>query len=368
MSAVSAMSLLLLSPIACLAVSAAAAQSAAGGEQKGRVDDSEVKIKTAEDIQRLRQALIQYAWGKEGWPARKMPEVKKDVECPITALRNFRRCDALTVAVKINETTSNTSSAWHLLPKVEPNRRLVIFNPGHVMDFNDPSYPCDARTIDALLAKGFSVVAMLMPRNVKGGVCPHDDLFGCKFTDGSAFKIFLEPIAAYLNYLKSHSREDSFPEYNEYDMVGLSGGGWTSTVYPALDPAIKISIPVSGTLPIFLRWGGSWGDQEQTLPAFYGIAGYLDLYIMGSYGPGRKQVQVLNRKDNGCFGEAQHRGPLPWDSSVRQYEARVASTLSALGAANHFRVYIDEAATKHEISVNVQDNVILRELGVGAGE
>jgi len=297
-----------------------------------------------------------------------LPEVKLNVACPIKALKNFRRCDSLTVIVKVNETVSNTNVAWHLLPRGEPNKKLVIFNPGHVMDYNDPNYPCDARTVDALLARGFSVLAMVMPRNAEGGVCPHDSLFKYKFSEGSAFKLFFEPIAACLNYLKARSREDSFPEYTEYDMVGLSGGGWTSTLYPALDPTIRISVPVAGTLPIYLRWGGSWGDAEQTLPDFYGIAGYLDLHVMGSCGPGRKQVQVLNRRDSGCFGEAQHAGPLPWDKSVREYEVRVAAALEGLGAAKQFRVYIDEAATTHEISVEAQDNVILRELGVPAGK
>jgi hypothetical protein len=352
---------------AALAAAPANTQPAAGPhgkEQAKPVDDTAIKIKAAADVQRLRDALIEYTWGKEGWPSKKMPVVKKGVACPIKALTNVRRCDSLTVAVTINENSSTTTTAWHLSPKAEPNRRLVIFNPGHVMDYNDPAYPCDARTIDALLAKGFSVLAMLMPLDDVGRVCPHDRLFSFRFADGSAFKLFLEPVAACLNYLRTGSAEDSFPHYTEYDMVGLSGGGWTTTVYSAIDPSIKTSIPVSGTLPIYMRYDGSIGDAEQIWPAFYEIAGYPDLYIMGSYGQGRKQVQVLNRKDDGCFGEAQHRGPLAWDKTVRDYEERVASALAALNAAKHFRVYIDEAATRHEISVNAQDNVILRELGV----
>jgi hypothetical protein len=241
---------------------------------------------------------------------------------------------------------------------------LVIFNPGHVGDYNDPSYPCDARTIGALLAKGFSVLAMLMPVDDAGRVCPHDRMFELKYAEGSAFKLFLEPVAVCLNYLRTGSAEDSFPHYMEYDMVGLSGGGWTTTAYSAIDPSIHTSIPVSGSLPLYMRFPGYPDDAEQRWPGFYGIAGYLDLYIMGSYGQGRKQVQVLNRKDDCCFGQGQHRGSLAWDKTVRDYEERVASALTALDAAKHFRVYIDEAATRHEISVNAQDNVILRELGV----
>ncbi|MCL2646011.1 MAG: hypothetical protein FWD61_03280 [Phycisphaerales bacterium] len=239
-----------------------------------------------------------------GWPSGKMPEVKINVPCPIKALQNFSRCDALSVTVKINDTVSSTSSAWHLLPhhqKVASNRRLVILNPGHVMDFNDPQYPCDARTIDALLANGYSVLAMLMPLDGLGKVCPHDNLFTYPFTDGSAFKIFFEPIAANLNYLRTRSAEDSFPSYTDFNMVGLSGGGWTATLYPAIDPTIRVSIQVAGTLPIYLRrTRATWGDLEQTCSAFYSLAGYQDLYCLASYGPGRKHVQILPRKDT-CF-------------------------------------------------------------------
>jgi len=31
-----------------------------------------------------------------------------------------------------------------------------------------------------------------------------------------------------------------------------------------------------------------------------------DLYILGAFGEGRKQVQILNRQDDCCFGQKQH--------------------------------------------------------------
>src|SRR5438445_13772028 len=95
-------------------------------------------------------------------------------------------------------------------------------------------------------------------------------------------------------------------------MSGISGGGWTTHLYAALDPRIKESFPVAGSLPSYLRTGacGSFetGDYEQN-PAvssivshFYNnIASYLDLYILASYGEGRKQIQILNQYDACCF-------------------------------------------------------------------
>jgi hypothetical protein len=40
-------------------------------------------------------------------------------------------------------------------------------------------------------------------------------------------------------------------------------------------------------------------QNEQRLPALFGIAGHLDLYVMGASGPGRRQVQILSLAGNG---------------------------------------------------------------------
>jgi len=125
-------------------------------------------------------------------------------------------------------------------------------------------------------------------------------------TTGSPMKFFLESTVAGLNYSKSRSRADHFPNYRAFHMVGLSGGGWTTTVYAAIDPTIRCSFPVAGSLPLYLRVGGSVGDREQLEPSFYGIAGYPDLYVLGAQGSGRRQVQILVRRDDCCFGETQH--------------------------------------------------------------
>jgi hypothetical protein len=64
-------------------------------------------------------------------------------------------------------------------------------------------------------------------------------------------------------------------------MIGLSGGGWTTTLYAAIDPRVRLSFPVAGTLPEYLRVGRP-GAREQFYPDLYKIANYLDLYVMGS--------------------------------------------------------------------------------------
>jgi hypothetical protein len=189
---------------------------------------------------------------------------------------------------------SQKGYAHHFIPK-RPNGRLVVVHHGHAPSFNDDPTPQDVghgmrRTISGLLTDGYSVLAVYVPHIVKfstrltvddNGSVSHDGLFKrVKVKHGSPMKFFLEPVAVCLRYLKTKSSADGFPEYRDFATVGLSGGGWTTAVYAAIDPTIRLSFPVAGSMPLYL-WprtpaGYSMGDAEQTLGAFYQIAGYPD--------------------------------------------------------------------------------------------
>ena len=83
-----------------------------------------------------------------------------------------------------------------------------------------------------------------------------------------------------------------------------------------------------------------------------------NLYLLGSVGKGRKQVQILNRRDDCCFGAAQHKGA-DYEPAMRAYEKRVQQ---AVGAAGSFRLVIDDDAPKHMISPQAVETM-LKELG-----
>jgi len=168
---------------------------------------------------------------------------------------------------------------------------------------------------------------------------------------GSPIRFFLEPTGTGLNYLRK--------QYRAFHMAGLSGGGWTTTVYAAIDPRIQCSFPVAGSIPLYLRRGGSVGDREQFESTFYAIAGYPDLYVLGAHGKGRKQIQILVRHDNCCFGERQHDEKAigkPYAEAMREYERRVRNVVG------NFRLVIDEVGPSHMISHHAIEDVILPEL------
>jgi hypothetical protein len=350
-------------------------QPAALAQGNGLIDDRVITIKVAKDVTKKRQQLINFIWGAAGMPTNRLPAVEKNDISPVGGLKDLERVDTLTISMELGQ----KSYGHHFIPKMK-NNRLVVLHHGHAPSFDDARGLSDAgtglqRTIDALLTDGYSVLAVYMPHIVKFktrltvndvGSMTHDAMFQkLKVKDGSPMKFFLEPVAVCLHYLRTRAVADGFPVYKEINMVGLSGGGWTTTVYAAIDPTITLSFPVAGTIPLFLRSGGSVGDTEQFLPAFYKIAGYPELYVLGSYGPGRKQVQLLNRRDDCCFGERQHRGKLSYDAAMRDYEMQVRATLHDLGDKGSFRLEIDEAASAHTISWNAIVNTILAELNGG---
>jgi hypothetical protein len=305
------------------------------------VDDREIVVTSAAAVERKRAELIEFIWGAGGFPQGRPARVERGVASPVAGLPAVRSVERFTIRMAAGQ--ENTT--YHLAP-VKGNGRLVVLHHGHACSFDDAGEARGggmAHTARRLLEAGFALLLVHMP-HFRPGDCAgpsHGDLFALPMVGGSALQLFLEPTAQSLNALRGR--------YKRVDMVGLSGGGWTTVVYSALDPGIRASFPVAGAVPLHLRTGGSVGDLEQFLPAFYRRAGYLDLFVMGAMG--RQQTHIFNRRDNCCFGEAQHDArklqAAPYPESYRGFGEAVQKVV---GGQGRFTVEIDEAATHHMIS------------------
>ena len=299
------------------------------------LDDRRLLL-TSAGVEARRGELIRFLWGSGGWP-RALALRKRASASPIQGLRHARDVEELTVRMEAGE----TNVTHHYRPQ-RPKRELVVVHHGHSCTFDDLRDPRTygmGRLVDELLGAGYGVLTVSMP-HLRPGDCktmPHGEIFRLPVSGGSPLKFFLEPVAVSLNSLRA--------QYRQIHMTGLSGGGWATTVYAALDPSIRMSIPIAGSIPLYLRTGGSVGDEEQFHEAFYRLAGYPDLYLMGSTGAGRRQLQILNRRDDCCFGERQHNAArAPYEAAYRVYEAAVQK------AGGAFRLELDETATRHEVS------------------
>jgi hypothetical protein len=300
--------------------------------------NSLILIDSEADILRKRNDLIEYIWGKDGFPDMKLPDkVEKDImDVRYKDLHNLKQINRIT----INMEWQMDSIAYHFVPD-QGNQKLVIYHQGHGGDFIN-----GIDVIQRLLSRGYAVIALSMPllgpnnqpvvdlaRLGKLRIRSHDDLKFLQMENGHPLKFFLQPVVVVLDYAQRHA-------YTATYMMGLSGGGWTTTLYAAIDPRILRSYPVAGTLPIYLRpgYGLDWGDYEQTIPEFYTIANYLELYILGSYGEGRKQLQIFNKYDPCCYAGIRY----------RTYEDIVSKRVRSLGSGR-FEVYLDDNRD-HKIS------------------
>ena len=310
----------------------------------------QMKVTSVADAELVRQQLITFVWGQPVLPEDRMPD-RVDAgrtDATVAGPPNLERMDVLTVELPFGF----VSRAYHFIPKAA-NGRAAIYQEGH-----DGSFRQIARsTIAGLLEAGFAVLAFDMPlRGVTRapawvdvpGLGPLTFSSGSHWNLGiletesfSPLRLFLDPVLAGVNYLQRCCG------YQRIVMVGLSGGGWGTTVYAALDPRIQRSYPVAGSLPFFLRGRhpgsgrfASDGDYEQRVAGFYRIAGYLDLYVLGSLGQNRRQVQILNKYDPCCFA----------GTTATRYAPLVSERIAELRPGGSYELVIDGSHADHAIS------------------
>lgn len=177
---------------------------------------------------------------------------------------------------------------------------------------------------------------------------------------GIGFRPFLEPVVACINYWNQHC--DVNPDIT---MIGLSGGGWTTHLLAAIDPRIKLSFPIAGSYPLYLRNGeenkAHLGDLEQYYEPLYnediasdgtggGIATWLEIYALGGIGKGRKQIMITSQYDDCCFfGD-----PV---KTVNTFKSVVKGKVEELGVGA-WKHELDTTHREHTISPWMLENVV----------
>lgn len=216
--------------------------------------------------------------------------------------------------------------------------------------------------VERLLAEGYLVVAISMPgtgknvtpeivetnegpvdlrRKTQSSTREHRLYVKLRSKTFSPLVLFLRPILAATNYVAATYKPAHIM------MTGLSGGAWATTVYAALDERIEGSFPVAGTWPLYAYDIGKESyldDYEPAEPYLLSIANYLELYVLGSIGPGRRQIQISNQFDPCCF----------FGLIGRTYQPYVKQALAKLGYPGNWDLVILDH-DKHEISPEAID-------------
>jgi hypothetical protein len=309
----------------------------------GEPVDSLIDIRSVGDALAARSRLRTFLWGADSLPTL-VPEVEPDYSDPRwTDLEGLDRIDRLVVRMDFGL----ESIIYHFHP-TSPNGTLVLYHQGHRGDF----FKSKSR-IQALVARGYAVAGLSMPLQGMNNqpvvsfpglgtvrLRQHRHMEYLEPAKGHPLRYFLEPVIAVINGLG--------PEYDgRVDMVGISGGGWTATVAAAIDPRILISIPVADSNPFYLRFERHWGDWEETVPALYRIANYLELHVLGASGDGREQLEILNAYDPCC-----HQG-----IGADSYADVVRDRVAALDGGS-WRLFVDDSHREHVISDVAIDTIL----------
>jgi len=292
------------------------------------------------DIADARMFVINYIWKDDDYPLNKIPsKIELDIfDEKFSNMSNLEKIDKITVLMD-----HGVDSKAYLFVASTSNDKLVIYHQGH-----DGDFVLGKDTIQYFLDRNYSVLAFAMPLMGQNNnpiidlpnfgklkLTSHDELKFLESEKLSPLKFFVEPIIVALNYVQKEY------DFSSYDMVGISGGGWTTVLYSAIDPNISKSYPVAGSVPMYLRFDNpkNMGDYEQMIPSFYAKVSYQDLYVMSSYGENRGQLQIFNKYDPCCFSGTEY----------ITYENEIKQIISNLGHGQ-FEMFLDENNLKHSIS------------------
>ncbi len=301
-----------------------------------------LRIHSKEDVEETRKKLLKEIFGKEELPSWQ-PSVDMNIVLGTNALTDYQ-ADRLNINLP-----HNIKTYFYLVhPPNRYQKRMMIYHAGHGGFSEESDFP----NVRTFLEHGFDVMLGYMPLEIK-----FDDMYFYSECCGpirllsheqfiwleNPMSFFLEPVAVSLNVAEQYG-------YKAYYMTGISGGGWTTTVYAAIDPRIKRSFPVAGSLPLWMRRDSlELGDFEQIYLPLYSIANYEELYLLGGYGEGRSQLQILNEVDPCCFqGDGRH----------SLYEGVIQKRLKKLGGGN-FNVLVDKGHNQHNISPKMVQVMIM---------
>ncbi len=293
-----------------------------------------ISVETLADVRETRARLIDVFWGDAGFPADVQPSaIERTLSSEaFSDLPNLARIDRLTVDMGHEV----RSKLLYLHPAENRNGNLVIYHHGYAGTIEDVPH-----IIGAFLERGYAVLAMNL-------MAYGENSTHFRTREGEAFNLHidldkietpmryhLEPVVVGINYALRVSH------YGSVKMVGFSAGGFVTTVMAAVDSRIRQSYLVAGVYPIYLRTGQ---DIQNGLPSYYApmleVANYMDMFVLGAAGPGRRQLQVFNRYDRCCFN----------NTKGKLYEPAIVEAVDAIDVGGGFAVLIDETHADHKIS------------------
>ena len=314
-----------------------------------------ITINSENDLIKKRDKLIDYIWMGDGFPSQFPDRVDMNISPNgYQDIKNLERIDSFTINMDFGKNEDKIflskdvemNSISYLFTPTISNKKLVIYHQGHA----EQDFLVDKTKISEFLDNGFSVLIFAPPvHGMNNEPILEFERFGklrlnshnhFNLIDNEYFhplKFFVEPIIVSLNYIEQNL------DYDNYYMVGLSGGGWTTTLTSALDHRISKNYSIAGSFPLYMKSDRlNFGDYEQSNPELYSIATYEELYIMSSFYTDQRSVQIFIYNDPCCF-QAELYEKFPYGDAIQDQ-------LDILGGGGKFSVFLDSSTRVHEIS------------------
>ncbi len=270
---------------------------------------------------------------------------------------------------------------------------LVMYHNGHETTSCMPNYD---GVVDYLNEAGYDVMELMMPllgcnpAPQYGSPTSHWWFMPFETEGYHTFKFFIEPVAQAARFAKQQG-------YKHVILLGLSGGGWTTTVATAVVPDIDMSIPVAGSVPkwrspllpdmwvpdlpegrnpasfppqsIFVPppMEGAGGDyeQEQQRPVYSNSTtgtgiGYAELYLLATALGKRPQLQILHDFDSCCFrADGLYANISVYGEVVRNHSLMYHFTENSDVMNNRVPLFRTVVTEGNFHQVNVRDKVIV---------
>ena len=203
-----------------------------------------------------------------------------------------------------------------ILEKAENKKKLLIYNQGHIPGnpYNDQYF---LEIKKKFISEGYDVLSLSMtglgynnnPKiNFPGyqkNLNPelhetYSSYYDSKFSNKKPLSLMLSG-----NYylIKNIIKKNN---YEEITMIGISGGGWYTTLLSSIITKINVSYSFAGTMPLlFGLFDSNIKDWEQVDSSLFNIIDYNSLYILstldGDGNSNRRHYQIYNDEDPCCF-------------------------------------------------------------------
>lgn len=303
-----------------------------------------IKINDKFSLELMRSELTKYIFRNKIDKSNLPTITNKIIDEDFSSLNNLKYINKLEIKLDLGF----NSIAYEFVPK-ESNEKFIIYHHGHSGGFD-----AGENYIDFFLSKGYQVIALSMPTigmnnqpiiETSNGFIffnLHSKFSYLEEFEINPIKLFIEPVMQVVNYI------DEFYNNKNINMVGISGGGWTTTVSAAVDTRIKNSFSVAGNLPISLLNEHDWGHYELNKKDFYTKFNYLNLYILASsdLNNPRSYIQIFNQNDPCCYGGVR------W----KKYENQINFAVESI-TNDEFKIINDKKNYSHTISPSSLDKI-----------